>query len=316
MDHSDETGMLGPYCFISPYTFLCDEFIGPREFWSCGDGEFISSFFRLPFQTLSTPQPYCNNLRNLNHMCEAFSLDNAWTLPNGMCEFELDYDDPRFNVSTINTNSSETCAYLLKCALTNGLEHDCPCRIAKSCFDLMLSLCPDPQMIQFPKAGLIRPYIVTFYAAQTDYDDKTPADFILSGSVRCLGYRAEAFNNTKNGIKIVYNWGFMTNNFKDYHFCSTNLSERNASSLVKFYPSNCWNDSRTFSNIPYKTFVCPRSQQCISQYRVLNGMWDCSMRDDEGLNFFISPCANMSRHRFRCSQDQATCLAQEALVRC
>ncbi|CAF4442108.1 unnamed protein product, partial [Adineta steineri] len=99
----------------------------------------------------------CSNFRNLNYICETSRSVPAWTLPNGMCEFNRNYDDPRFDGTIANMSSAEMCVYLLKCGLTNGFERDCPCGRNTSCYNLMISYCPNPQWIQFPNMAVIRP---------------------------------------------------------------------------------------------------------------------------------------------------------------
>ena len=313
MDHSDETEISGTICYASPHTFYCDEKSGKTGFFSCGDGEIVAIHAEVPFQTILSLYQYCNNLRNINYMCEAWSVEHAWTLPSGMCEFETDYDDPRYDIRTSNVSSQETCTYLLRCALTNGFERDCPCGRNSSCKERMISLCPDSTMILYPRAGFIRPYILLFYAAQDAYPGKVPEKIVVSGSIKCRGFRAEA-PRTRPAIYLNYNYPFVNTLDRDSSFCRSTV-ERNTSSLVKFYPTDCWNNSHTFSGLRYYSAdVCWKSHACISPYRINDGYYDCELVEDENRSISVNSCSKIQRHRFQCSLIQPLCLLPWALV--
>ncbi|CAF2931887.1 unnamed protein product, partial [Rotaria sp. Silwood2] len=247
-------------------------------------------------------------------MCEAWIAEEAWTLPSGMCEFKRGYDDLRYDATTINASSPETCTYLLKCALTNGFERDCPCNGTVSCKDIMLLLCDDPQMIPYPNLGLIRPYIFFFYAAQDKYLDKTPTKIVLSGSIQCRGYRVEA-SFTKKIVYLDYNITFVRNGNKDLLFCANRFVTRNTSALIKFFPVNCWNDSNTFSGQSYYSAnVCSESHMCISPYRINDGNADCLLAEDENRTTLVSSCIKLQQYRFQCSSTQLSCLLAPKLT--
>ena len=314
MDRSDEMARTVPNCWNIPLPFECDEYVGIREQWSCGDGEYISAWSRLPSQTLIPIKKNCNNLRNLNYMCEMSMGSNAWTLPNGMCEFSRNYDDPRFDMITANLSLTERCVYLLKCALTKGFEYHCPCGRNTSCYNLMTSLCPNPQWIQFPSAGVIRPYLLTYYVAQENYHDKTPTHFVFSGNIKCRGYHAQASitMNITSAMDPLVAYFFL--NHYDLYLCSNPLIQRNISSVIKYFHTDCWNSSRTFSNLPYHFIdICSFSKQCISSYRIRDGMVDCPNAQDENLNISGSSCAKIQRHRYQCSPIEQKCLIPRAL---
>lgn len=314
MDQTDENSIEDPECFIIPLPIECDETISGRDYWSCGDGEQITASSRWPFQTAIRAIQYCNNLRNFNYMCETYTHESIWTRPNGMCEFEENYDDPRFDMTRANLSSQETCVYLLRCALTNGFERDCPCGENQSCSNLMTSLCPDIQRIQFPSAGLVRPYLLTFYTIREDYRDKTPARFVLSGSIQCRGYRGEASENSNITIPLISLESLFSYNQKDHQLCTNAYIERNISTLAKYFPKHCWNDSRTFSNQSYNAAdVCLKWGECISSYRIRDGELDCVERFDELIHRSTSPCAKMQQHRFQCSFDDLSCLIPKSL---
>ncbi|CAF1123291.1 unnamed protein product, partial [Adineta steineri] len=282
MDRSDEPIQNNVACFTTPAAFECDEYVDSRSLWSCGDGEHIFPWARFPFQRLTTISADCSNFRNLNYICETSRYVAAWTLPNGKCEFDRNYDDPRFDGTTANISSTEMCIYLLKCGLTNGFERDCPCGRNTSCYNLMMSYCPNPQWIQFPNMGLIRPYVLTYYMAQESYPDKTPAYFVFSGTIQCRGYRAVASSSMNITIFSNYLSLFILSSTKDFFFCSNTFIQKNTSSPISYFPANCWNDSRTFSNHSYHHIdICLNFQQCISAYRINDGNIDCAGPGDE-----------------------------------
>ncbi|CAF1302584.1 unnamed protein product, partial [Adineta steineri] len=314
MDHSDEPYHNTLVCFTSPADFECDERMGPRTVWSCGDGVQIVPWMRLPYQQIIMTGSDCSNFRNLNYICETSRYVAAWTLPNGMCEFSRNYDDPRFDGTTANMSSMEMCVYLLKCGLTDGFERDCPCGRNTSCYNLMISYCPNPQWIQYPNMGLIRPYVLTYYIAQESYSDKTPAYFVFSGTIQCRGYRAVASTNMNITILSNHVPQYILSPYKDFYFCLNALIEKNTSVSIKYFPVTCWNDSRTFLNHSYNYIdICPNFQQCISAYRINDGDIDCPHGEDEKVEIATSPCAKIQRHRFQCSPLQKTCFPVRVL---
>ena len=313
MDETDEVSQLSEDCFGTPLAFECDERVDLVHSWSCGDGQTTFTWSRLPFQTVVELDTECSNKRNLNHMCETSKMANAWTLPNGMCEFEQNYDDPRYNMTTVQIRSNEGCVYLLKCALTKGFERDCPCGRNTSCYNLMVSICPDPYWIQYPRAGLIRPYLLTYYTVQKTYLDKTPSHFLFSGRIKCRGFLVETINGMNITLyreDLVY---FVTSFGKDIFFCADPNFNRHTTSPVSFIHSDCWNDSKTFSNLSYYFIdACYVTKECISAYRINDGVSDCPGAQEELKP--LNSCSRVRRHRFQCSHTEPKCLIPYALV--
>ncbi len=96
MDWSDEYLNFGRSCPFQPNAMECDEHICSIDTNSCGDGECVPWIVRMAFQRFNEVKKDCFNKRNLNYMCE-FSRDRpSWTLHNGLCWPDKDYDDPRY----------------------------------------------------------------------------------------------------------------------------------------------------------------------------------------------------------------------------
>ncbi|CAF3944740.1 unnamed protein product [Rotaria magnacalcarata] len=127
MDQSDELYRDdGEYCHSSHDAMACDEHICRPNTYSCGDGQCIFWHTRMPFNRLDPIEDDCVNKRNINYMCEVSRTRFLWTLPNGLCWPDANYDDKRYPVwsNTYSTNISwmVQCTYLIKCLLSNGFE--------------------------------------------------------------------------------------------------------------------------------------------------------------------------------------------------
>ncbi len=129
MDWSDEQQFnFGHWCFYEVTTIDCDEHLCQDETWSCGDGQCIMWQDRLIFQDMLTIALPCYNEREANYMCELHPLRLSWTLPDGLCSFsEAHFDDPELSLNNIALSNDEKCLYLIRCALPDGYELDCPC---------------------------------------------------------------------------------------------------------------------------------------------------------------------------------------------
>ncbi|CAF4978252.1 unnamed protein product, partial [Rotaria sp. Silwood1] len=128
---------------------------------------------KLEFNECEEDEYRCGNGMCIN---EIYFLD-AWTMPSGMCEFEPGYDDPRFNITTLNVKSIEACSYLLRCALTSGFERDCPCVYSRS-----------EQLLKHKQER---------YFNQTDISNNHP-----------YSVRFEAFELTHNETKALVAWNY------------------------------------------------------------------------------------------------------------
>jgi hypothetical protein len=312
MDWSDEREQRSSVsCSFTPDAMECDEHICPRHSFSCGDGQCVDWITRMVFQRFVPAQNDCFNKRNLNFMCEVSEHRRAWTLPNGLCWPDKGYDDPQnppwnmMNMSTLTDD--EKCEYLLRCALSDGFERDCPCN-SRNCTKLMTDVCPHNSVVVYPSTALINPNVLFYY----DYDvseEKLKIDgLIFRGSQRCRGFEFKL----NNSIRVPYSYAAIMYS-RINNLCS--LSEYSVG--YKDYLSNlqfdkfCYNNSLTFNGRPYAVNldICDHSTECISQYRIHDGFVDCLTGDDEYLVFDKDYCTGkVGQHRFRCFNDQYKCL--------
>ena len=283
-------------CTFEQASGKCDDRICLRSYWSCGDGQCIWHGF--DFQ-LDRWDNQCNSLREQYYMCE-MARQYQWTLPNGKCYPLSDYEE----VVVQNRTESEECLYFVKCALTLGLEKNCPCRGDRSCFNQLNNSCSS-SMIRYPNGGIIARYTFIFYNNGRDWSRRIPDSIIINGTLKCRGYMIEL-----NTI-LEYPSPFGFNN--DLKQLETTLcaSKSNISVLSNpGYDEFCHNESRTFNNHSYNFIdVCTKSRECISAYRIKDGYRDCTYTEDEKVNTqFPNSCSNIQRHRFRCSKEEPSCL--------
>lgn len=311
MDWSDEmnVGFSGEWCFGDKTTIDCDEHLCHRHMWACGDGECVLWFNRILFQNLIKQSRGCTNLRHMNYMCELNPTSPGWTLTNGLCWFLGEYyDDPWLSMENVTLSDHEKCVYLIRCALSDGFEFDCPCN-RLNCSYIMSSVCEMNQVYLYPQDRLIHTYLYTLYNLTSDFKDKMPHLLMLYGNIRCRGYHGYL----EGVILSEISW-FVRMRHLDPFVCSTKTMTRNNDSSIK-YDEHCWKDSVTFNARPYAVHdICTRSRQCISQYRINDGWIDCVAREDE--NSCISNnglCSRVRKHCFQCSPEQPTCVATNLL---
>ncbi len=78
----------------------------------------------------------------------------------------------------------------------------------------------------------------------------------------------------------------------------------------------CWNDSLTFNGRSYAVNpdICMEGGECISQYRIRDGSFDCYQGEDEELLLKENYCTgNVGRHRFQYFNDEHKCLTLKDL---
>jgi hypothetical protein len=306
MDWSDEKvkTLSGWWCGSSASTFECDEHIcSHRTLWPCGDGECVRWSQRFPFQKLVPEDRDCYNLRNLYFMCEVSTTQILWTQMNNMCTNNLSYDGGEHNMVIDSDESQiEICIYLIRCSLSENSH--CPCN-ELNCSLLMNDYCDDrPYM--YPVGPLIRPYFYTFYYWQNI--SPTPNLFLIHGSIKCRGYQGSA---SVEEIDFRLNLNIVRFNRLDYLLCLT--TDANFSSPFQ-YDETCWNNSVTFNGQQYGFYdACPNTKECISQYRISDAIVDCPYADDEFGQIKQDLCVNIHEYRFRCSEDQYSCLTAQAL---
>ena len=311
MDWSDEYHYHhGQYCPVDPNVMECDDHVCNPGHYSCGDGQCIRWITRMAFQKFAQPLEDCFNKRNLNFMCEIGPYKQAWTLENGLCWPDKGYDDLRYpswdNIHLTNLSHYEKCEYLFRCLLLPGFEKHCPCD-QTNCTSLLDSVCSSPEkVIMYPRMGLINANMLIYF----NYTLRRPtiAYVKLFGDIKCRGYHYRVypliFQVTLDIISISN-----ANNI----LCTINdpkVGYRNFLSPLKIHEF-CWNDSVTFNGKPYAVdpMICANHHECISQYRIRDGYYDCYDGHDEVLVSNKNYCTGyVGKHRFQCFNQQHKCL--------
>jgi hypothetical protein len=195
----------------------------------------------------------------------------------------------------------------LKCALSESLNQDCPCKNAAACSKIMNEFCTDA-FVLYPESGLVlSAYIGMVYTRDHDWSDNMPDRILYRGQIKCIGYQLI----TKGIRRWSTNSPFQYYRFRisEYRIC--NMNEGTQAYLNYSGPQydiNCWNGSKTFNNRSYQiSYKC--QTRCISKYRVRDGIFDChkSEEEDESVNVNNS-CPHLQRHRLQCSPSELSCL--------
>lgn len=320
MDWSDE--MLGGYssgesCPYSPGV-ECEEHMCVYDAYSCGNGHCIYDGTN-PFTSEHNGDPsYCSNYRELNFFCEAVDIlekPSHWTINGGYCvpnrvSFrKLGWD---------KISQENNCTFLLKCALTNGLDSDCPCPTKlTSCEKLVELHCP--QTIQYPSEGnILAPYLKMKYTRESKRgwyrNNKIPNQLYFQGSIKCYGYQIVTFDEMIypiRGDNLLILGTFepvFCDSENDYDEYEEMVIYRNYSGPQ--YDSSCWNKSTTFNNRTYNiSFAC--NERCISPYRLRDGRDDCLYYADEDVESEITfnpLCSGQQKYRMQCSASERSCL--------
>ena len=139
---------------------------------------------------------------------------------------------------------------------------------------------------------LIKPYALQYY--NVTYDPFTIALInVMNGTIKCRGYLAH------------FTQYFPPHLFgTPYAYAESTLCGLTPRTTIDGYQASCHNDSRTF---------CNRSSLCISATRIRDGFLNCEDGEDEQLQDRTA-CATVQRHRFRCSNEEETCLVVSALA--
>ena len=318
MDWSDEYLNHGASCPFEPNAIKCDEYVCADKYYSCGDGECVHWRTRMAFQRFAIPEKDCFNKRNINHMCEV-SLDRAaWTLESGLCLPDKDYDDSRYPpwniINTTNLNNYDKCQYLLRCLLSKGFEHDCPCN-HQNCTQMMINVCQSlGRFIPYPLLGLINSNHVFLYNYNDSMGNLSPKFVHLHGGVRCRGY----FFQLTGPIVDTSNDNVIYMPFANHILCTSNANPYGSIDYSSPHKNDklCWNGSLTFNGRPYAVNpdICTRTGECISQYRIRDGIVDCLDQKDETIYLDKNYCTkNVGQHRFQCFNGQYKCLSLHRL---
>ncbi len=299
LDKTDEKQQFNDKkCTVQQATHECDDRMCFRFHWSCGDGQCIED--RFISQTLGFFGE-CNSLRDQYHMCELHKTSSQWTLPNGKC-----YQADNYEESVVkNRTASEKCTYFVKCVLSKGGEKNCPCKDDLSCcIDELKNSCT-LWSIQYPNGAMIAPYAFSFYNAARNWSNKVPDSIKINGTIKCRGYMTDQCTTLNYSSRYPVRQFEMT-------LCA---SKSNISLLGNIgYGEFCYNDSQTFNNRSYHFIdICNISKECISAYRIRDGYQTCADGYNELDGRYSNACSNIQRHRFRCSNEQPTCLTVNLL---
>lgn len=307
MDWSDEQEFdFGNWCFYEVTTIDCDEHLCHNQMWSCGDGQCITWQDRLIFQDLIELSDRCHNLRNTNYMCELIPWRRSWTLPNGLCWFsEPSFDDPELSLNNIVLSNDEKCLYLIRCALSDGYELDCPCN-RRNCSTITSVVCNRTVLYRYPRDALVHPHVLTYFNWTHGLRNKKP-ELVLVGGIKCRGYYGSFDRSPEIRLSLITE--FIMTSAWDALLCLSNEIIMIYNSSMK-YDDDCWKNSRTFNNRSYAIDdICRDTDQCVSQYRIHDAIPNCLLFQDE--EYFIESkdlCSRARKHRFQCSREQPTCL--------
>ena len=293
LDWSDEIQFKrSEECPLGSVTKECDDHICPPNEWSCGDGQCIPD--RMAFQK-SEYAPTCQSQRDQCFMCETHLTSIQWTMPNGRCYL---YANRQYQaLQVMNRSEEERCEYLLKCALSVGGDEGCPCFRDDRCTERLEQGC-HLSLIQYPRGGLLAPYIFFLFNRTRDGGSFVPDGVLLNGTVRC---RDSLINVTITTIPFP-----ITLNVRQViadHLCPSSPNISLSETSVAVHKCHYVNES---------VDKCGEWNQCLSNTRIRDGLKNClNERDEEGQGEIemAKNCAQVRRHRFRCSVDQVTCLS-------
>jgi hypothetical protein len=306
LDWSDEHTIYSEHCPYASANMECEDHICLRRGLSCGDGQCVAGHAQLNYY--KERRYYCHSMREFNYMCEVYLKKQLWTQPNGLCWDLPGYDDP-LDMNNKDLDDRSKCIYLIRCALSKGFERDCPCD-HRNCSLVMAGVCEKDELYEYPNRPLFRPYIITSYKWNQSWDNYEPSMFSLRGSIKCRGYHGKIENSTE--ITSFHSKSYDSFPLVDYLFCNHRDVKRDNESVVR-YDKLCWNDSFTLNKRPYAFFdLCSGSNECISQYRVNDDLFDCGVKEKIQLKD-KNLCSNVQKHRFQCSTEQPSCFPATSL---
>ena len=313
MDWSDELqdGM-GTFCAFQPLVVDCDDHTCPANLWSCGDGQCVNTFVRHVYQKFFPKDTGCYSMREYNHICETAVDSTYWTKQDGLCA-RYGHQD---NISLALSTKDDKCIYLIRCALSKGAEADCPCN-GVDCGTRMQDICQHDKMYPYPQRGIIRPWILHSYDWNQNWDNPTPNHNQVLGGIRCRGFHSK-ITLTQNLSYSYFDLQSIIGRLIIEPFICTfvELEYQNRTSQFQ-YSETCWDDSFTFNGLPYAFHdICNAARECISQYRIGDGLLDCIQNEDEDSRLLsvTNYCHNIQKHRLQCAPYQMTCLSAMQLA--
>ena len=295
LDLSDEKQLFNDVdCTYQQTNPVCDDRVCLPNQWSCGDGQCIDN--RLAFQQLTLGPHACTSRRDQYYMCETNFLFKQWTMSNGKCDRSREYIEK--NLATFN--HTERCLYYLKCQLTEGFEKNCPCDDTWSCRKYTAMYCLET--IQYPVDRVITSYATSLFIDIYNLYVRSPDILVFNATIKCRGFLI------KRSMLLSYTSEFDLRRF-ELQLC--NYSTFGDMLLNAGYDRDCHRGSFTVNDRPYHFLdVCQHSAECISGYRIQDGIRDCADGMDEKSSVVnvTKACFNVQQYRFRCSADEPTCL--------
>jgi hypothetical protein len=175
---------------------------------------------------------------------------------------------------------------------------------------MMMNVCERlDRLVPYPPEGLINPNIFIIYNYTHSMENPSFQLFALSGSLKCRGYffQAQLFSTMTIRSAVIYS------PLIHHALCTTDDPEVGYLDFSSPHQNDkfCWNDSLTFNGRPYAVNpgICTTAGECISQYRIRDGWYDCYDEEDESMVLDKNYCTeNVGRHRFQCFNDQRKCL--------
>ncbi|CAF2933194.1 unnamed protein product [Rotaria sp. Silwood2] len=313
-DQSDErTWIETKDCAYEP-SFYCDDSLCPPHQFSCGDGECILSSSRIPLRHRFDVGQFCKNLRDHVHVCELsqgrFPYP-LWTQEHsGSC---LPWpDDERISR---RMNLSDYCRFLVQCALTNGLQNDCPCggTNRSACYSAINEMCGHERFVIYPARFWIAPFILSTYnVIERDWNDTTPDSFVVNGSIKCRGYHGERYGPDFANISLTFlKLGTI---LYEHLFCNVYPIVKNYSSLTPKYDQSCWaKTDTTFNNQSYLFDDVCQQNLCFSRYRIQDSLHNCQNSFDEKISPSSALPLQQQNFRFQCSDHERKSLLARAI---
>ena len=272
----------------------------------------------MAFQRFVKAKKDCFNKHNLNYMYEVSPHQSAWTLESGFCWLDKGFDDPRYSpqnlINASNLTDDEKCQYLLRCALSRGFEHDCPCK-HRNCTQMMISSCSHPnRRVIYPPEGLINLNVFIIYNYSHSMENPTFQFFLLSGGLKCRGY----FFQTNKTIQLRIEFRLIANSLVSLILCTFDNPTYGDRDFLSSLQNDkfCQHGSLTFNGRPYAINPDIRTDagECISQYRIRDEIFDCTNGDDENMVLEKNYCTgNVARQRFQCFNGEHKCVTLRVL---
>jgi hypothetical protein len=181
---------------------------------------------------------------------------------------------------------------------------------------MMMSVCPSRiGLVYYPPEGLINSNFFIGYNYSQLMENPTFQFFILSEGLKCRGYFVKT-----TGMYFLQSHRISIP-FANHPLCALNDSEHKYRDYLSPLQNDkfCWNDSLTFNGRPYAVNpdICSYAGECISQYRIRDGTYDCfpgTILEDEDMILEKNYCTgNVGRYRFQCFDDKHKCLPLDTL---